>query len=80
MIDEGLYAQVRSRATKANCSVSWIVAEALRGYLAERPKGDRKPIKLTPAQGGGWIGSIDTRSNVAMLDALDAELPLDKLR
>lgn len=80
MLDEALYSDIRQRAAKRGESVSMIVAEALREYLARVDERTKKPISLTRAEGGGWIGPMNPRSNSELFDAMDADLPVEKLR
>lgn len=80
MLDESLYSDVRQRAAKRGETVSAIVAEALREYLARVDERSKKRISLTRAEGGGWMGPINPRSNSELFDAMDADVPVDKLR
>jgi len=79
MLDEGLYTQVKVRAAQRGVSASSVVAEALASYFSKGIPEKKKPIKLTVAQGGGWFGPTGT-SNSEFFDAMDEDLPMDKLR
>jgi hypothetical protein len=80
MLDEGQYLEIRRRALERGQSVSSVVNEALSAYLAPK-EGPAKPrIKLTVAEGGGWIGPVDLTSNSALFELLDEGLTLDQLR
>ncbi|MFY9234690.1 MAG: hypothetical protein WAO58_09550 [Fimbriimonadaceae bacterium] len=80
MIDEGLYASVKREAAERGRSISSIVAEAVRKYMAEpRPQ---LPVVL-PSFGGGGIAlpsHIDISDTSAVLEHLDEGLPFEKLR
>lgn len=79
MIDDGLYADVRRRAAERGESVSAIVSEAIRRYIIERP--NRTPIEFElPTSDAPWEFPFDGSSNVEMLDFLDKNLPIEKLR
>ncbi len=80
MLEEDLYGEVRQRAAQRGQSVSSIVAEALRQYLCEIDRRSRARVSLTQAEGTGWIGPADPRSNSELFEPLDAELPIDRLR
>jgi len=80
MLDEGQYMEIRRRALDRGQSVSSVVNEALSVYLASKDKPVKPRIKLTRAQGGGWIGPTDFTSNAALLDLCDEGLTLDQLR
>jgi plasmid stability protein len=70
MLEDDLYAEIRQRAAKRGSSVSSLVSEALREYLARAEERSGRRISLTTAEGGGWIGPADPRSNSELFDAM----------
>lgn len=79
MVDEGLYSQIRERAAKRGDSVSSIVAEALRSYLASEGATPKRPFKVTVSTGTPLI-PVDKYSTAELLDIMDADLSIEKSR
>lgn len=84
IINDELYRQVKERARAEDRTVTSFVEDALRARLAGRPGGSMGAVDvvLAPAYHGrgGMRPGIDPSSNVSMLDAMDEDLPIDKLR
>lgn len=79
MIDERLYADLKASAAKRGESVSHMVCEAIRVYMANERK-PRGPLNL-PVGTGTWIAPLEIfESNVKMLDYIEEDLPLEKIR
>ena len=80
MLEEGLYSEIRVRAAQRGQSVSSVVGEAIRAYLAQKTNTAKLPIKLTVAKSGGWTGPMDVSSNSDLFDLCDEGLSVDQLR
>jgi len=53
MIDDELFVSVKKLAAEEGCSVSFVVAEALRGFLGNRDRPASRPKFHMPTFDGG---------------------------
>lgn len=59
VIDDGLFVSVKKLAAEEGCSVSCVVAKALRGFVRNRERREMRTKFHMPAFGGGG-GPIDS--------------------
>jgi Ribbon-helix-helix protein, copG family len=78
-VDDNILAAAKRRARERGVSLGAVVEDALRAALARGREADRPAIPVFRG-GTGVRPGIDVTSNRALLEALDADRPLDDLR
>ena len=78
-VDDNILAAAKRRARERGVSLGAVIEDALRAALARGREADRPPIPVFRG-GTGVRPGIDVTSNRALLEALDADRPLDDLR
>ncbi|MGH9261853.1 MAG: ribbon-helix-helix protein, CopG family, partial [Acidimicrobiales bacterium] len=78
-VDDNVLAAAKRRARERGVSLGAVIEDALRAALARGPDADRPAIPVFRG-GTGVRPGIDVTSNRALLEALDADRPLDDLR
>lgn len=78
-IDDHLLDAAKRRAHERGKTLGQIVEDALRVELSRPEEAEGPPIPVS-RRGGGFKPGIDPTSNRSMREALDAGLPLDRLR
>lgn len=78
-VDDNILAAAKRRARERGVSLGAVIEDALRAALARGREADRPVIPVFRG-GTGVRPGIDVTSNRALLEALDADRPLDDLR
>ncbi|HEV8291101.1 MAG TPA: DUF6364 family protein [Tepidisphaeraceae bacterium] len=79
-LDESLLEEAKSIAAINNRSLSAVVEDALREVLA-RMKAPRKDVRLPVSpHGGGLKPGVNINNTAELLDILDGDDPIHKLR
>jgi hypothetical protein len=82
-LDERLLRQAKAVAAEERRTLTAVIDDALRQFLARRsaPRSKRERVELIilPGQGGLQPG-VDLDDTAALLDLMDAGKPVDKLR
>jgi hypothetical protein len=78
-VDDNILAAAKRRARERGVSLGAVIEDALRAALARGREADRPPIPVFRG-GTGVRPGIDVTSSRALLEALDADRPLDDLR
>lgn len=81
-LDERLLREAKAVAAEEQRTLTAIIDDALRQFLARRSagRGKREPVKLITFGSGGLRPGVDLDNTAALLELLDAGKPLDKLR
>ena len=81
-LDEALLDQARREARARGKTMTSLVEEGLRSVLARSKPVQRQPRVELPVfrSSGGLMPGVDLSDNAALLDLLDAGLPLEKRR
>lgn len=69
-IDDDVLRQLKERAARTGHTLSEVVEEAARFYLAPRRSPEQKPVELVTAPGGPRPG-VDLNNNAALLDLME---------
>jgi hypothetical protein len=78
-LDEHLLEETQQVAARTNRLVSAVINDALREVFA-RMKMQRKVFKLHTAGGGDLMPGVNIESSADLLDIMDGDDPLEKLR
>lgn len=78
VIDDELYTSAKRLAAEKGCSVSSVVAEALRGYVSNRERAANRSTFHMPTFNGDTEKSVDTPPGE--LHQLDEEAELAPFR
>lgn len=81
-LDDDLLAAAKSRAAERRTTLTRVIEDALRAELSRRPSGDRERVRL-PAFGDPAekpLPGVDLDDCTALLDLMEADLPLGKRR
>ena len=78
-IDDDLYREIKKRAACSGRTVGAVLEDAVRESIA-RSSDNRKPLRIKAYGRGGARPGIDLSSNASIQEALDAGLPIEKLR
>jgi hypothetical protein len=79
-IDDELLRRLRLKAAETGRTVGSLIEDAVRVSL-EDAESDAVSLPPLPTYGsGGVLPGIDLTSTSALLDAMDADVPLDALR
>jgi hypothetical protein len=79
-IDDRLLASARREARRRGLTLGALVEAALRRELAARGKPAPRPAVPVLRGHGGLRPGVDATSNRALLELLDEDAPVDKLR
>ena len=81
-IEDGLLADAKELAAQRGTTVTAVVEEALRErVLRARETAPGPPAELPVFRGGlGFRAGVDLDDNAALLELMEAGLPLDKRR
>ncbi len=81
-LDDDLLAAAKRRAAERSTTLTRVIEDALRAELARRPADGRERVRL-PAFGDPaetTLPGVDLDDSAALLDLMEAGLPLDKRR
>lgn len=80
ILPDELMRQVKEHARAQGTTVTSVLELALRRHLVETTRN--RPAVSLPAPGGagGLLPGIDISSNASVAEAMDQDLPLEKLR
>ncbi len=71
-LEESLLRQVKDHAMKSGTTLTAVIEEALRVFLAKRCSASpRRPVKLTTVKGKGLRPGVDLDSTADLLDLMD---------
>ena len=81
-LDDGLMHQARAEAERRRITLTALLEQSLRRELARAKENGDRPRFLVPVSPcKGWVlAGVNIDSNADLQAALDARLPLDKLR
>lgn len=79
-VDDGLLRAAKRRAHRLGLTLGQLVEEALRRELARSRRPAERPVIPVFAAGTGLRPGVDATSTRALLEALDRDLPVEKLR
>lgn len=81
-LDERLLREAKSVAARERRTLTAVIDEALRQFLARRSPGGAKrpPFSLTTFGEGGLRPGVDLDDTAALIDLMEAGEPLDKRR
>lgn len=81
-LDERLLREAKAVAAQERRTLTAVIDDALRQFLARRsaPRGKRPPVKLITFRGDGLQPGVDIDDTAALIDLMEADLPLDKRR
>ena len=80
-LDDELYRQAKVVAARSGRTVAEVIEDALRASLSRADAGPRTAIPPLPTFGvRGPLPGVDVTSNAGMLEAMDAEVPVDARR
>jgi len=81
-LDERLLREAKAVAAQERSTLTAIIDDALRQFLARRsaPRGKREQVKLITFRGEGLQPGVDIDDTAALIDLMEADLPLDKRR
>ena len=81
-LDERLLREAKALAARERRTLTAVIDDALRQFLARKsaPRAKRAPVKLITFGGGGLRPGVDLDDTAALLDLMEADLPLDKRR
>lgn len=71
-LEESLLRQAKDHALKSGTTLTAVIEDALRVFLARRcPASRRKPLKLTTVMGKGLRPGVDLDSTTDLIDLMD---------
>lgn len=81
-LDERLLREAKAVAAQERRTLTAVIDDALRQFLARRSAGraKREPFKLITFGSGGLRPGVDLDDTAGLIDLLEADLPLDKRR
>jgi hypothetical protein len=81
-LDERLLRQAKAVAAEERRTLTAVIDDALRQFLARRsaPRAKRAPIKLVTFRGDGLQPGVDLDDTAALIELMEKDLPLDKRR
>ncbi len=81
-LDERLLREAKAVAARERRTLTAVIDDALRQFLARpsTPRGKRPPVRLITFRGDGLQPGVDLDDTSALIDVMEADLPLDKRR
>ena len=81
-LDERVLREAKAVAAQERRTLTAVIDDALRQFLARRsaPRGKRPPVKLITFRGDGLQPGVDIDDTAALIDLMEADLPLHKRR
>ncbi|MEK7284570.1 MAG: type II toxin-antitoxin system VapB family antitoxin [Chloroflexota bacterium] len=81
-LDEGLLREAKAVAAQERRTLTAVIDDALRQFLMRKavPRGARPGVELITFRGEGLQPGVDLDDTAALIDLMEADLPLDKRR
>ncbi len=78
-IDDNLLGAAKERARERGQTLGQVIEDALRRDIAAQSEREAIPLPVFDG-GGGLLPGVEVRSNRALAELLDRDVPLDRLR